>query len=226
MAEMAGKLGALYYSTATLRDTTISFNATSDRVSDSKSRFVSSGFENGDKIVISGSAGGTNDGTFTVDEIAAGYLGISGGFTDETAGNEVTIVTAPDDAQLLGFSNWSLDQKVDTEDITTFENGIADGYKRYAAILNDWTGSADRFWLTTAFYDSFLGLQKWVRFFVQWVAIPAATSEATRAYYYEGMCKITGVSVNEPVGAVVKSTITFQGDGALTLVTRTTAWDV
>lgn len=225
MAEMAGKLGALYYSTATLRDTTISFSGTSDRITDSKSRFVSSGFENGDKIVISGTA--SNNGTLTITTVTAGYLQMGvAALIDETAGNEVTIVTAPDDAQLLGFSNWSLDQKVDTEDITTFENGIADGYKRYAAILNDWTGSADRFWLTTAFYDSFLGLQKWVRFFVQWVATPAATSEATKAYYYEGMCKITGVSVNEPVGAVVKSTITFQGDGALTLVTRTTAWDV
>lgn len=222
MAEMAGKLGALYYSTATLRDTTISFSGTSDRITDTKSRFVSSGFENSDVIVISGSA--SNNGTLTVTTVAAGYLQMSAAaLIDETAGNEVTIVTAPDDAQLLGFSNWSLDQKIDTEDITTFENGIADGYKRYAAILKDWTGSADRLWLTTAFYDSFLGLQKWVRFFVKWVAIPTAPDPS---YYYEGMCDITGVSVNEPVGAVVKSTITFQGDGALTLVTRTTAWDV
>lgn len=222
MAEIAGKLGAVYYSTATLRDTTISFNGTSDRISDSKSRMVSSGFENGDKIVVSGALNSGNNTTFTVDEIAAGYLGVTSDLTDESAGYEVTIVTAPDDAQLMGFFNWTADNKADVEEITKFEDGTT-GYKTYLPVLNDWSGSAERFWLTTSAYDTFLGTQKWVRLFVKWVAIP---SGGDPSYYYEGMCQVTGVSVNEAVGSVVKSTITFQGDGALTLVTRTTAWDV
>jgi len=225
LSEQAGKTGALYYSSATLRDTTISFNETNDRILDSKSRIVTAGFENGDKIVVAGASNGDNNGTFTVSSIDAAYLGVTGSLVTETAGRIITVITAPDDAQLLGFFNWSFDQKVDVEEITDFDDmtGGSTPEKKYMALVKDWTATAESYWLTNAQYVSFIGTQKWVRFFIKWVTIPSAPAPA---YYYEGMCKVTGISGSEPIGSVVKQTVNFQGDGTLTLVTRITAWDV
>jgi len=221
--EIAGKTGALYYSTATLRDTTISFAADTDRISDSKERMISAGFETSDKIVVTGAGEAGNNDTWTVDEVGAAFLSVTGELTLEAAGNEITIKTAPDDAQLLGFFNWSFNQNVGVEEITDFDDtaGGSNNNKIYLPIIKDWTGTAEAYWLTGA-YDDFLGTQKWVRFFVKWVTTPSGENPS---YYYEGMCDVTGVSTDEPIGGVVKQSITFQGDGVLTLVTRTTEWD-
>lgn len=224
MAELAGKTGALYYSTGTIRATTISATGTSDLINDSGSGFVNAGFVAGDKIVASGFTEASNNGLHTIagGGVAAGVLTLSGAtLVTEAAGDIVTIVTAPDDAQLLGFFSWTIDTTTDLTEITAFEDGIAGG-KVYLPTLVDWTATAERYWLTNQNLDSFLGTQKWVRFFVKWVATP---SGGDPSYYYEGMCEVNGNSIETPVGDVVKETLTFQGDGALTLVTRTSAWD-
>ena len=224
MAELAGKTGALYYSTATIRAKTISVISADNSFNDSGGGFVSAGFTAADKIVSIGYDDGNNNGLFTISGggVAAGKLTCDGtALVDESAGNEATIVTAPDDAQLLGFFNWTIDTTTDLTEITAFEDGIA-GAKVYLPTLVDWTAAAERYWLTNQNLDSFLGTEKWVRFFVKWVATP---SGGDPSYYYEGMCEVSGNSIETPVGDVVKETLTFQGDGALTLVTRTSAWD-
>ncbi|HDY88886.1 MAG TPA: hypothetical protein ENH82_12340 [bacterium] len=223
MAEFAGRLGALYYSTGTIRERTISFTATST-ISDSGLGFVDAGFTVGDEITVTGADTGANNDTFTISGggVSSGAITVvESSIETESAGESITIVTAPDDAQLLGFYNWSLEHTADMIDITAFEDGIA-GYKNYFPILNDWTATADRYWLSSVPTAAWVGTEKWIRLFIKWVTTP---SGGTPSYFYEGMCSVSNFSVNQAVGDVVKSTLTFQGDGALTLVTRTSAWD-
>lgn len=219
MGEVAGKLGGIYYSSATIRKHTISFDS-SYSINDSGNGFILAGFTAGDKIVVTGTE--NNNGLKTIDTggVAAGTLTLVEGTSTEAVGAEVTIVTAPDDAIGIGFFNWSFDDGVDIVDTTDFADGVA-GYRTVTACLGNWSATAERYWHASGDYSLWIGKEIWVRFFTIWNTAP----NDTNAYYYEGMATVDGISPNADVGDVVKSTISFKGDGPLTRVKRTSAWD-
>lgn len=77
---------------ATQTGTTISFTATST-ISDSGNGFVTSGFQVGQTITVSGS--GSNDGTYTITAVAAGAITVAEtSIVNESAGASVTITAA------------------------------------------------------------------------------------------------------------------------------------
>jgi hypothetical protein len=65
-----------------------------DTITDSANQFLKLGFKKGDKITVAGST--SNDGTYTVDTVAAGTLTLilSDDLTTEAAGDTVTISQA------------------------------------------------------------------------------------------------------------------------------------
>jgi hypothetical protein len=81
-----------------LADTSIAFvegGASEDTITDSNNGFVTAGFQAGDTIIVSGS--GSNDGTYTIKEVAAGTLTLypDDDLADEVAGASV-IIKKPD----------------------------------------------------------------------------------------------------------------------------------
>lgn len=101
--------------------------------------------------------------------------------------------------QVGGFSNWSLDVSVDTADVTAFENAP---WRTYIVTQKGWTGSAERFWGSEAFFNHLdSGNPIYCVFYV----------DEDSDKRFEGLAYVTGVSVNTPVDAVVTETVNFQG---------------
>jgi hypothetical protein len=119
-----------------------------------------------------------------------------------------------------GFYNWAISYKVDIFDATAFDT--SSGGRSYIPSITSWTAKADKYFLSTGNNVSgWLGYPIKARFFLKYVASPSAT-DATR--FYEGDTIITGIDQGTPVDALITQSIGFQGVGALTLQTQTTAW--
>lgn len=206
MAEIAGKMGAIYYRKARMQGTGIAFvDSDPDTITDSGDGFETAGFEAGDYVTVSGST--NNDGTYLVGTVAAGTLTLDAGesLTAEGAGATITIVEALPGTEVAGFFNWTLNDGNDVVDATDFGDS---GKRTYLSTLQGWTATAEKHWLTTGNQETWLGTKVRVRFFVQYSSDPTATT----VYYYEGSAFITGISVNTPVGDIVNATLEFQGD--------------
>ena len=120
----------------------------------------------------------------------------------------------------IGFYNWTVNYKVDMFDATAFDT--ASGGRAYIPSITSWTASADKYFLSTGNPpDSWLGETVKARFFMKYVASPSSTDAAR---YYEGNTIVTGIDQGTPVDALITQNIGFQGVGALTLATKTTAW--
>lgn len=218
MAEIHGKLGALYYSRGWINAATIAFvHGTPDTITDSGEGFVTAGFVSPDKITIAGST--LNNVTVTLSNVAAGVLTVEETtIVDEDAGDDVTIVNAIPGTLVAGFFDWSVDLGADVVEVTDFADA---GVKAYIAGGTGWTATARRHWMTDALLDAWIGNTYLVRFFVQYKAVPSADP---KAYYYHGRAIVTGIAVTEAHDAVVEQALTFQGIGALTLGTQAEAW--
>lgn len=221
MAELHGKVGALYYAPAYINRVDISFaNDNPDEIATQGGNFTTAGFVQNTKIQVSGST--SNDGEYTIDTggVATGALTLIGGdeLTTEVAGDDVFVQTAPQGTQLLGFRDWSIDDGADIHEKTDFEDGN-NNYKTRIAALRDWTATANGFFQDDNLYN-FAGSTFLFRFFVRNASDPTGTT----AYYYEGLGIIENMPVNTPVDELVTQTLNITGTGTLTFVTRTTAW--
>ncbi len=222
MAELHGKTGGIYNSAGIIRAATISFNDSPSSILDSGSGFVAAGFLQNQKITVIGSASNNNNFTIAAGGAAAGTLTLSGSpaTVDETAGNLVTVYLQPSGTAVAGFHSWELNPEADVVEITDFEDA---GIKAFLAGGTGWAGSAERNWHddNDVWGGGAVATPRWVRFFLKYVAIPSAPDPA---YYYEGMSLVKTMNMKTPASDVIRQTFQFQGVGALTLVTRTTAW--
>lgn len=219
MAEVHGKLGALYYSRGYIKATTIAFvDSNPDTITDSGSGFVTAGFTATDKITVVGST--SNDGTYTIANVAAGTLTLDAGDTlvAEVAGDDVTIDQADPGTQLAGFFDWSLDLGADVAEVTDFGDA---GIKAFIAGGSGWTGAARKHWMSEGNQDAWIGNTYTIRFFAKYVAVP---SGGDKAYFYQGRAIVNGIATTEAHDTVVEQALTFQGIGAIALQTQQAAW--
>jgi hypothetical protein len=224
VAELHGKTGGVYNSAAIIGATTISFENGSSHIHDSGNGFLTAGFLASQKITVIGAAQSGNNNSFalTGSGAAAGTLTITGTppLVDESAGNLVTIYLQPAGTAVAGFHSWEITHEGDIPEVTDFSDA---GVKAYMAGGTGWTGSGERFWQTDndVWGGGAVGTPRWVRFFLKYVAVPSAPDPA---YYYEGLSFVKTGTVKTDVADVIRQTFQFQGSGALTLVTRTSAW--
>ncbi len=222
MAEIHGKTGGIYNSAAFIRATTISFNDLPSTILDSGSGFVTAGFLQNQKITVIGSTYNNNSFTIASGGVATGTLTLTGTptITDEDAGNLVTIYLQPAGTAVAGFHSWEVTYDADVVESTDFEDA---GIKAYVIGGKGWTATGERNWQTDndIWGGSAIATPRWVRFFLRYVSSPSA---GTPAYYYEGISYIKTGVVKTDVADIVRQTFSFEGVGALTLVTRTTSW--
>lgn len=220
MAEITGKAGAVYYRKGSIAAITIAFHEntpSADTITDSGNGFVAAGFEDDDKITVTGTVG--NDGDYTIDTVAAGTLTLVAGddLADEGVGTSFTIVESLPGTQLAGFFNWTISIDGEAHEVTDFQDS---GNKTYLAGLKGWTATAEKHWMSEGNQGAWINADKTVRFFEVYDAAPNTTT----VYYFAGDCIVSGIETAVPVGDVVTQTLTFTGDGALTATTRSTAW--
>lgn len=221
MAELHGKTGAIYAAAGIIRATTISFTGPAT-ISDSGNGFVTAGFVQAQKIIVTGSDSNDNTYTIATGGVAAGALTTTGtpNTTNESAGDLVTIYQAAAGSAIAGCTDWTVSTDCTVHDVTTFEDL---GIREYLAGLQGWTGTAKRFWQQTddRWGGNALPNFQYVRFFTKYVAIPTGGNPA---YYYEGLAIVTSIDMTTPAGEVIGQNITFQGVGSLTLTTATAAY--
>ena len=118
-----GRVASQDVTFANITAATIAFvDSNPDTITDSGNAFVTSGFDNGDTIVVTGSA--SNDGTYTIATVVAGTLTLIGGDTlvAEGASATVTIIKQLQVADVSSklASNWGFE--TGSYDVT-FSNG-------------------------------------------------------------------------------------------------------
>lgn len=208
MAATAGKSGAIYYRKAWIQGTGLAFvDSNPDTITDTGNGFITAGFEAGDLLICSGTA--NNNATYTIDTggVAAGTLTLIAGdtVTAEGAGNLVTVQEALPGTQVLGFHTWTLDRTQDDLETTRFEDV---GVESSIGGIKRWTATADRYFETTQTApENWLGDELTVRFFYLYDAAPNVTT----VYFYEGKCRVNGISGETDTQGVVNETITFTG---------------
>lgn len=225
-APQHGKTGAFYAAKAILRDTTIGFAISPSRITDSGTRFVSAGFLIDMKVIAVGSASNDTTHTITHTGLAAGTLTVGTTTATESAGPLVTLYEAAPGGAPFGFTNWTLDAGMTPADATDFQDA---GAKKFIVGPSEWKGTAERnycesddIWgVTNIWAGNVNGSYQWVRLFVKYAAVPTAPSPA---YYYEGLALVMASNIVWPSGDLVTQKFEIQGVGALTLVTKTSAW--
>lgn len=104
-----------------------------------------------------------------------------------------------------GFTNWTLDANVDMLDTTNFAGTT---WKTFMPGLATWTGTADQHWQSDLL-DEF-GESVIVRFYLD-----DTQSVGSDDVYYYGIAKVEGLSVEDPIDALIDQTLTFTGVGRL-----------
>lgn len=224
-AELHGKNGGVYNSTAFIRASTISFAISPSRILDSGNGFVTAGFLENQKITVIGSALNNADFTIASGGVAAGTLTLTSAPTVESAGALIKIYLQPAGTAVAGFHSWEITYEGDVVESTDFVDA---GVKAFIPGGTGWSGTAERFWQNDTNPGAIWGgdvvdTYRWVRFFIKYVASPANT-DGNRAYYYEGLSIVKTAVVKTDRKDAIRQTFTFQGTGALALITRTTAW--
>lgn len=107
-------------------------------------------------------------------------------------------------ATIAQLYNWELDVKPTTVDCSVF----GDTFKSYVHCGNDVSGSAKGYWLTADYYrmddtSNSAGVSLPVVFY------PNATQ------FYEGLFYVDGLKLDVPINSIIKSDLTFKGDGDL-----------
>lgn len=99
-----------------------------------------------------------------------------------------------------GFTSWSLDISADMLDFTDFASG---GDREFQRGLKTWTVTAERFWISSLELTQIAGNEVYVKMWYD------GTNNL------RGKGKISGVSPNTPVDALVNETLTIQGTSDL-----------
>lgn len=123
-------------------------------------------------------------------------------------GSEGTVkVGANTVAEIRSFS---VATTADTAESTT----MGDSWRTHSVTLKGWSGSLDCFWDETDTTGQG-ALVEGVSVTLNLYPEGASTGDK----YYTGTAIVTGVTINSSFDGLVESSITFQGDGALTFAT-------
>lgn len=227
-----GKVGAFYAATGIIRARTLAFAISPSRITDSGSGFVTAGFVQGQKIEVVGSASNDTSGTprtIATGGVAAGSLTLTSAPAPEDAGPTVLVYQAAPGGAPYGFTNWAFDYINDVKQTTNFQDANS-GWHAFLGGISGWTGTAERNFSITddtwpqtnnPWVGGVVSTWQWVRFFVQYAAIPTAPIPAI---FYEGLALVTASNITYPHDDIVTQKYDIQGVGALTPVTKTSAW--
>lgn len=236
MAIISGENGAVYYNAevtdiATTGSLVFSTGKTINSCGAGAMDFVTEGYTTGMLVTISGctnevgSTGSTtgNNKIFTITVLTSGQLTVSETvIASNPEEGAVTFKEAEPGVPVLGFFNWTLSQTADTLEISDFDD--SSGARTYIPGLASWTVTADKHFLTTGnTVDDWVGETCEIRLFINYVATPSTGSPSQ---YWDGDTVVTGLDGTTPVDALINESISFQGDGALTLKTQTKAWNL
>lgn len=246
MAEISGENGAVYFNeeiTNTATSGTLVFS-TGGTIESSTAcgttsgpfiDFETEGYVTGMLVTVSGctkdvpSSGTTtgNNRIFTITGVSTSTLTVS---TSETvvganpeASTGVIFEEAEPGIQVLGFFNWALSHTGDVLETTDFDST---GGRSYIAGLTGWTATADKHFLTANNeVDDWVGTAVEIRLFLNYLSSTSTPSTGSPSRYWKGDTIVTGIDETTPVDALVDESISFQGDGALTLKTQTRPWN-
>lgn len=236
MSEISGINGAVYYN-ASLTDTALvnsivfdagttgavdqTITSSTDNGATGIIDFETRGYKADMLITVTGASTGGNNRIFTVNAVSSGALTVNEAVSTGTdTGTPVFTETDPG-IEKCGFYNWTINYISGIHETTAFCN--SSGGKNFIPSVTEWSATADKYFLTTDTLDDWLGTEVKVRFFTKYVAIPTTGSPAQ---YWQGDMLVTGIDETTPVDALVTQGLSFQGKGALTLTTKTTAWNV
>lgn len=183
--------------------------------------FETEGYSVGMLIKVSGATSSGNNRIFTINTVSSGVLTVNEAVTTGTDTGVITFLETEPGYEEMGFYNWATNYKVDLLDTTAFDT--SSGGRSYISSITNWTASADKYFLSTGnAINDWLGETVKIRFFLNYVSIPSTSSPS---HYYEGNTIVTGIDQGTPVDALITQNIGFQGVGALTLKTKTAAWN-
>jgi|GEM_PF-3330563 len=238
MAVISGVNGAVYWNeelTNTVVADTIIFSSGDKTITSSTGGGVGStglidfeteGYKSSMIINVSGADTVANNRKFTISAVSSGTITVEEAVTSSTGegdtdAGEITFLEAEPGYEEAGFYNWTINYKMGLLDTTAFDT--SSGGRSYIASITDWTASSDKFFVTVGdAINNWLGEVIKVRFFLNYVDSP---STGNPCQYYQGNTIVTGIDRTTPVDALITQSISFQGVGALTLTTRTTAWN-
>jgi len=138
--------------------------------------------------------------------VLQGYVGDFKIYSDTLSGTITSdFVAAQSDYRLSdlgGFYNWSLDAGADVGDTTNFDSS---GWRTFTATLKNWSGTAERHWLT-AKSDKL----------IEYLGKPMVCSFYYSDHkYFTGVGYITGLNPRTGADTLVDEGLTFQGRGSL-----------
>ena len=108
--------------------------------------------------------------------------------------------------------SYSIEETSDTAEDTS----MGDAYRTFKTTLKAWTGSVDVFWDETDTNGQValaVGSEVTVNFY------PEGATAGVSERYYQGSAIVTGKTVTASFDGMVESTITLQGNGALSFLT-------
>jgi len=101
---------------------------------------------------------------------------------------------------LIGVFNWTINSLADLHDTTNFAD---ENRRKYTAGLLDWTATAECHWDTSTVIVAGEG--------------GSLTLTVTGSDTYKGLCLIRDYTITEAVDDIVVTSVTFQGNGTLTV---------
>lgn len=237
MGAISGKYGAVYYN-AELTDTavanTITFDAgatgaTDQTITSSTGggstgpviNFEGRGYEVGMLVQVSGATSTGNNRLFTINTVSSGQLTVNEAVSTGTDTGTPKFLEWEPGIPVCGFFNWAISYTAEVFDNTDFCS--APTGRTYIPGVTSWTATAAKHFLTANnVVDDWVGESVKIRLFTKYVASPSATGPAQ---YWSGETIVTGFDESTPVDALIDQSLSFQGDKALTLVTKTAAWN-
>ena len=97
-------------------------------------------------------------------------------------------------------TNWTLDMSCDMAE----DSDLGDEWKSFVPTLNGFTASVERFWADESNTDN-LGTAEAI----------ALYTNTTNAYRYDGLGKLSSISITDPVSDLVTESVEWTGSGAM-----------
>jgi len=233
MSEISGEIGAVYYN-AEITDTAVtgSLVFTTGKTIYScgagAMNFVTEGYTSGMLVTLTGCTTTTgNNRIFTLTAVTSGQLTVSETMLSSTPeAGAVVFTEAEPGIEALGFFNWTLSYAGDVLETTNFDNST--GGRSYIPGITSWTATAEKHFLTSN--NAITTGKMWVgetceiRLFLNYLSSTSTPSTGNPSLYWKGDTVVTGIDETTPVDALINQSISFQGDGTLTLKTQTDLW--
>lgn len=234
MAELSGELGAVYYNeeiASTGTTGTLHFSTGKTITSSGEDiNFSSGNYSSGMLVTVAGCTTATgNNRIFTITAVTTGVLTVSETVASSSGAEAgaVTFTEAEPGLAVFGFYNWTLSYTGDVLETTDFDDATSG--RSYIPGMTTWTATAEKHFLSgVRETEDWLGTAVEIRLYKNYVATPSTGTSSTScpSQYYKGDTVVSGFDETTPVDALISQSISFQGDGALTLKTQTKAWNL